>query len=171
MSYRSFLIVASTNTLNSVVESNNAGEGAGPASPDEFDEDEIERIMDFLSKKGGVRLLEELQDGSKRFVVLRETLAVSSATIQDRIEDAQELGLISENPDYTSGGGYKRHPLTAKGQIIADELERTDLARIRKEIRKLEAEFEEHIGDLETSLEQKTDELNDEFVRRLGDEF
>lgn len=171
MSYRSFLIVASTNTLNSVVESNNAGGGAGPPSPDEFDEAEIERIMNFLSKKGGVRLLEELKDGSKRFVVLRETLAVSSATIQDRIEDAQELGLISEDPDYTGGGGYKRHPLTSKGQIIADELERTDLARIRKEIRKLEAEFEDHIDDFESSLDQKSDELNDEFARKLSDEF
>lgn len=73
--------------MNSVVESNNGERGAGPAPPDEFDEGEIELIMDFLSKKGGVSLLGELKDGSKRFVVLRETLAVSSATIQDRIED------------------------------------------------------------------------------------
>lgn len=155
----------------SVVDSNSTGEGAGPSLPDEFDDAEVERIVDFLSKKGGVRLLEELQDGSKRFIVLRETLAVSSATIQDRIEDAQELGLISEDPDYTSGGGYKRHPLTAKGQIVADELERTDLARIRKEIRKLESEFNDHMGEFGASLEQKTTELNEEYVRRLSDEF
>lgn len=163
--------MASTNTLNSVVKSNKAGGGAGPPSPDEFDEAEIERIMDFLSKKGGVRLLEELKDGSKRFVVLRETLVVSSATIQDRIKDAQDLGLISEKKDYAGGGGYKRHPLTSKGQIIADELERTDLARIRKEIRKLEAEFEEQIKDFENELDQKTNELNQEFARRVREEF
>jgi len=81
------------------------------------------------------------------------------------------LGLISENPDYTGGGGYKRHPLTSKGQIIADELERTDLARIRKEIRKLEAEFEEQIKDFENELDQKTNELNQEFARRVREEF
>lgn len=161
----------STYTLNSVVESNNAGGGTGPPFPEEFDEAEIERIIGFLSKKGGVRLLEELKDGSKRFVMLRETLAVSSATIQDRIEDAQELGLISEDPDYTGGGGYKRHPLTSKGQIIADELERTDLARIRKEIRKKEAEFADHIEGFENSLNQDTDELNEELECRVREKF
>lgn len=154
-----------------MVDSNNPREGAGPSSPDEFDDEEVERIVDYLSKSGAVRLLEELQDGPKRFVVLRDALEVSRATIQDRIEEAQDLGIISEKPDYTSGGGYKRHPLTTKGQIVADELERTDLARIRKEIRKLEAELDDHLGNFETSLEQKITELNEEYVRRLGDEF
>jgi len=55
--------------------------------------------------------------------------------------------------------------------IVADELERTDLARSRKEIRKLEAEFDDHMGEFGTSLEQKTTELNEEYVRRLSDEF
>jgi DNA-binding HxlR family transcriptional regulator len=166
-----FLIVGLTSPQRSVVDSNNPGEGSGPSSPDEFDDAEVERIVDFLSKSGGVRLLEELQDGSKRFVELEDSLGVSRATIDDRIDDAQKLGLISDEPDYTGGGGYKRHPLTAKGQIVADELERTDLARIRKEIRKLEAEFKDHMGEFESSLEQKTTELNEEYVRRLSNEF
>lgn len=166
-----FLIVGPTNYPRSVVDSNNSGEGPGPSSPDEFDDAEVERIVDFLSKSGGVRLLEELQEDSKRFVELEDSLAVSRATIQDRIDGAKELGLISDEPDFTGGGGYKRHPLTAKGEIVADELERTDLARIRKEIRKLEAEFEDHMGEFESSLEQKTTELNEEYVRRLSNEF
>ncbi|MFC3477736.1 hypothetical protein [Halobacterium litoreum] len=154
-----------------MVDSNESGEGAGPSSLEAFSDEEAERIADFLSKKGGVRVLDELQDGPKRFVVLQEKLEVSRATITDRIEDAKDLELISEKPDYTGGGGYKRHPLTAKGQIVADELERTDLARIRKEIRELEAEFKDHIGEFETSLEQRSSELNEELAERVRKEY
>ena len=39
---------------------NDSGGEAGAPSPDEFDESEIERIGEFLSKKGGVMLLAEL---------------------------------------------------------------------------------------------------------------
>ena len=72
---------------------------------------------------------------------------------------------MSDEPDYNDQ--EKRHPLTAKGQVIADELQLTDLARIQKQIWKLEAEFEEHLEKFETTLMQNTTELNDEFQREL----
>jgi DNA-binding HxlR family transcriptional regulator len=159
--------MACTNCLNTVVDSDEHREEVGPPTLKEFDESEIERIVSYLNKKGGVRVLEELQSGPKRFVTLEETLNISKATITDRITDAREVGLISETPDYGGGNGYKRHPLTAKGQVVADELERTDLARIRKEIRKLEAEFDEQLSEFETSMDQKTAELNDALVQKL----
>ncbi|PSQ00106.1 hypothetical protein BRC92_12970 [Halobacteriales archaeon QS_4_69_31] len=57
--------------------------------------------------------------------------------------------------------------MTAKGQVIADELQLTDLARIQKQIWKLEAEFEDHLEEFEMTLTQKTTELNDEFQHEL----
>ncbi|GAB3690105.1 hypothetical protein GCM10028857_26200 [Salinarchaeum chitinilyticum] len=154
-----------------MVDSSDSADTGGPPSPEEFTEDEIERIGDFLARKGAVVLLSELQDGAKRFVALRETLRVSPATVQDRIDEAKEIGLVSEDPDYTGGGGYKRHPLTPKGRVIADELQLTDLARIQKEIWKLEAEFDEHLDEFESSLAEKTSELNDEFARHLHNQL
>lgn len=149
---------------------NDAGGDAGAPSLDEFDESEIERIAEFLSKTGGVMLIAELQAEPKRFVVLRDDLKISSATIRNRLEDAKDLGLVSDKPDYNDQG-QKRHPLTAKGQVIADELQLTDLARIQKQIWKLEAEFEEHLDDFEATLRQKTAELNEEFQRELTNRY
>ena len=63
--------------------------------------------------------------------------------------------------------GQKRHLLTAKGRVIADELQLTDLARIQKQIWELEAEFKHHLGEFGTTLMQNTTELNDEFQREL----
>jgi DNA-binding MarR family transcriptional regulator len=111
-------------------------------------------------------LLAELQDEPNRFVVLRDDLKISSATIRSRLKDAKDLGLVSEEPDYNDQG-QKRHPLTAKGQVIADELQLTDLARIQNQIWKLEAEFEDHLGEFETTLVEETTELNDGFQHEL----
>jgi len=46
-------------------------------------------------------------------------------------------------------------------------LQLADLARIQKQIWKLEAEFEDHLEEFETTLAQKTSELNDEFQHEL----
>jgi translation initiation factor 2 alpha subunit (eIF-2alpha) len=73
---------------------------------------------------------------------------------------------VSDNPVYNDQG-QKYHPLTAKGQVIADELQLTDLARIQKQIWKLEAEFGDHLEEFEMTLTQKTTELNDKFPREL----
>jgi len=153
-----------------VTDRNNAGGEAGAPSPDEFDESEIDRIVEFLSKTGGVMLLAELQDEPKRFVVLRDDLKISSATIRNRLKDAKDLGLVSDEPDYNDQG-QKRHPLTAKGQVIADELQLTDLARIQKQIWKLEAEFGDHLEQFEVTLMEKTNELNEKFQRELTSRY
>jgi len=42
-----------------------------------------------------------------------------------------------------------------------------DLARIQKQIWKLEAEFGDHLEEFEMTLTQKTTELNDKFQREL----
>ena len=60
-------------------------------------------------------LLAELQDEPKRFVVLRDDLKISSATIRNRFKDAKDLGLVSDEPDYNDQG-QKRHPLTQKAR-------------------------------------------------------
>jgi len=149
-----------------VTDRNNAGEEPDGPSPDEFDKSEIERVVEFLSKKGGVMLLAELRAEPKRFVVLRDDLKVSSATVRNRLKDAIELELVSDDPDYNDQG-QKCHPLTAKGQVVADELQLTDLARIQKQIWKLQEEREEHLDEFEETLAHKTDDLNTELQREL----
>jgi DNA-binding HxlR family transcriptional regulator len=77
----------------------------------------LSSIVEFLSKKGGVMLLAELRAEPKRFVVLRDDLKVSSATVRNRLKDAIELELVSDDPDYNDQG-QKCHPLTAKGKLL-----------------------------------------------------
>lgn len=131
-------------------------------APEDFDDDEIEEIIDFCSKTGGLMLVSELYEHPKRFVTLVEEINVSSATIRNRIEDARELRLIygEDNPKYNENA-KKVHPLTVKGEVIAAKIQVTDLARIQQEIWDLEDEFDEQLGEFESDLKDERSELNE----------
>jgi len=137
--------------------------------PDEFDEQEVEAITEFLSDAGGLMLLAELYDGPKRFVTLTDRIEVSTSTVSDRMDEARELGLLQseENPMYNENGN-KVHPLTSKGEVIASELRITDLARIQQEIWALENEFEEQLDEFEGTLNDKRSELNEQLKNRVA---
>lgn len=140
-------------------------------APEDFDDDEIEEIIDFCSKTGGLMLLSELYERPKRFVTLVEEINVSSATIRNRIEDARELGLVygEDNPQYNENA-KRVHPLTAKGEVIAAKIQVTDLARIQQEIWDLEDEFDEQLDEFESDLKDERSELN-EHLKDLVEEL
>ena len=141
-------------------------------SPDEFDEAEIEAVKDFLSKTGGLMLLTKLYNSPKRFVTLDKEMGISSATIRNRFDDARELGLLysEDNPEYDANGN-RIHPLTPKGEVLAAEIQITDLARIQQEIWDLQDEFHENLDEFEDQLEQKIPELNEAFADRVKETF
>lgn len=133
--------------------------------PDEFDAAEIEAIVAFLGEAGGLGLLVELGEHPKRFMTLKETMGVSSATIRNRLSDGRELGLI-DDPTYNSNG-HKVHPLTPKGMVVYEEVLITDLPRIQHRIWELQNELEEGLDEFEQRLAKRPDELNEEFARKL----
>lgn len=153
-----------------MVDSSEHNRREGNPIPSEFDEDEIEAVTDFLSKTGGLILLAELYNSPKRFVTLVEEMGVSSATIRNRIDDARDLGLLydEDNPSYDKNGN-RIHPLTPKGEVIAAEIQITDLARIQQEIWELEEEFDETLDEFEGQLKQKQSELNEHLADLLRD--
>lgn len=149
-----------------MVDSNNSEARAGPPIPDEFDAAEIDAIAEFLGKQGGLGLLIELGDEPRRFVVLKEVMGASPATIRKRLEEARELTLV-DDATYNSDG-HKLHPLTAKGEVIYDEIRMTDLPRIQRRIWGLQDELTEEISALEEEFGTRTTELNEEFARKLA---
>lgn len=86
-----------------------------PPVPDIFDEDTINELQDFLSKAGGVMLLDELVTGAERFVTLDQTLDMSSATLRDRLDDAYELDLIEPDIRTQDEEGRKYWKVTDHG--------------------------------------------------------
>lgn len=138
-----------------------------PPVPDVFDEDTINELQDFLSKAGGVMLLDELATGAERFVTLDQTLDMSSATLRDRLDDAYELDLIEPDIRTQDEEGRKYWKVTDHGKVVREEIQRTDLIRIQKRIKELEAEFDEEIGSLLEQMKARTDEMNEKYGKFL----
>lgn len=50
---------------------------------------------------------------------------------------------------------------------MREEIQRTDLIRIQKRIKELEAEFDEEIGSLLEQMKARTDEMNEKYGKFL----
>lgn len=138
-----------------------------PPMPDVFDEDTINELQDFLSKAGGVTLLDELANGAERFVTLDQTLDMSSATLRDRLDQADELDLVEVEIRTQDNEGRKYWKLTGRGKVVRDEVQKTDLVRIQKRIRELRREFDGGVDSLIAQMKTRTDEMNEKYGRFL----
>lgn len=142
-----------------------SGNGGGPAPPDEFSDEVLDQMIEVLSSAGGAWLIAQLHDEPKRFQTLRQDFPKSPSTIDDRLEEGRQAGLVDEQPKYVQKKKY--HRLTEKGEVIGDEIERTDLLRIQEEIWRLEDEFDEELDAFRESLVEKQEELNRAFIDRV----
>lgn len=132
-------------------------EGGPFAGIEIFDEDYISKIVDFLSKSGAALLLDRLEESPARFVELEKDLPVSEPTISDRLEDGHDLNLID---DTRNDKGQLIHELTENGDALVDQFQRSDLARIRREIRRLEDEYEKEVSEFHDHLVENKDDLD-----------
>ncbi|GAA0538976.1 hypothetical protein ABNG02_14515 [Halorubrum ejinorense] len=142
-----------------------SGNGGGPAPPDEFSDEGLDQMIEVLSSAGGAWLIAQLHDEPKRFQTLRQDFPKSPSTIDERLEEGRQAGLVDEQPKYVQKKKY--HRLTEKGEVIGDEIERTDLLRIQEEIWRLEQELDEELDAFRESLVEKQDELNEAFIDRV----
>ncbi|WP_139246292.1 hypothetical protein [Natrinema hispanicum] len=138
-----------------------------PPMPDVFDEDTVNELQDFLSKAGGVMLLDELATGAERFVTLDQTLDMSSATLRDRLDQADELDLVEVEIRTQDDEGRKYWKLTDRGEVIREEIQKTDLVRIQKRIRELQHEFDGEVDSLLAQMKARTDEMNEKYGKFL----
>lgn len=139
-------------------------EGGPFADTEIFDEDYISQIADFLSKSGAALLLDRLEESPARFVKLEEDLPVSEPTISDRLEDGHDLNLID---DTRNDKGQLVHELTSMGAALVDQFQRSDLARIRREIRRLEDEYEKEVSKFHDHLVENKDDLDSSAVNNI----
>lgn len=144
---------------------NDSGTGGGPAPPDEFSDEVLDQMIEVLSSAGGAWLIAQLHEEPKRFQTLRQDFPKSPSTIDERLEEAREAELVDEEPKYVKKKKY--HQLTEKGEVIGDEIERTDLLRIQEEIWRLERELNEELDAFRESLVEKQDDLNEAFIDRV----
>lgn len=153
--------------MQTVTDSHDYEQADEPPVPDVFDEDTINELQDFLSRVGGVIVLDELASGAKRFVTLDESLDMSSTTLTERLDEAKELDLVEIEIRTQDAEGRKYWKLTDRGKVIREEIQKTDLVRIQKRIRELRKEFDEEVDSLLEQMNARTEEMNEKYGRFL----
>lgn len=138
-----------------------------PPVPDVFDDETISELQGFLSRVGGVILLDELANGPERFVTLDQTLGMSSTTLRDRLKQAKELDLVDIEIRTQDEEGRKYWKLTDLGRVVREEVQKSDLVRIQKRIRELQTEFDEEVDGLLEQMRTRTDEMNEKYGKFL----
>jgi len=93
-----------------------------PIIQEEAAPQEEEEINQYMQKKGGYSLLEQLARTPQRFSDLVQERFVSRGTLSTRIKEAEELGLVEKN--IRKSNGSPAYTLTETGEKIKEKTEK-----------------------------------------------
>jgi len=93
-----------------------------PIIQEEAAPQEEEEINQYMQKKGGYSLLEQLARTPQRFSDLVQERFVSRGTLSTRIKEAEELGLVEKN--IRKSNGTPAYTLTETGEKIKEKTEK-----------------------------------------------
>lgn len=104
-------------------------------------------VSEFLDRTGAVSVLLEIGMGAKRFSDLEDALSLSSATLTERLQGGETLGLwekhLYQEEDYPT-----RYRLTEKGEQVMDEMRELDLPHHIVKMRTYQEEVESRTEQL-----------------------
>lgn len=116
-----------------------------------------EDIVDFLDGKGAVELFLVISPLGSRFTDLKDELPITSTTLSNRLDEAEELGLITQLPSSEPQYRKQHYLLTKRGEYLQDKAWELRLPRLYRQIRELKYEYN---GGVEAFIEQIDDEAD-----------
>jgi len=123
---------------------------------------EVESIEEFVALKGGVGLLCVINPLGSRFTDLDDKMVVSPATLEDRLEEAQELGLVVQ----TEVEGRGMEPLalyvpTERGLGLYHEVRARGILWFYEAWREATERFAPEVDAFERYVRQNEDRIMD----------
>lgn len=97
--------------------------------------------MSYFDRKGSVDVLMELADGEKTYSQLEEQIDVSSATLSERLDEAQDLNLIYRYPIEAGENATLGYKLTPLGDVIVKRMNYKGIPALRAEKQEIEQEL------------------------------
>lgn len=98
---------------------------------------------DFLNRKGAIELFCELSPHGSRWTELDNEIMASHSTVTDRIEEAQELGLITHELIDRSGESVNVYTPTNRGARFMLALETQGVAETYRHLKETRQKYEE----------------------------
>lgn len=116
----------------------------------------VDNFIEYFEKDSAIDVFCGLDLAGKRFTELKDEVRVSPSTMLCRLDEAKELGLVTQLPAEDPQYKKQAYILTERGwQIRLLMFEEFHLPAIQTELRKIEQEFD---GAVDAFREQLKDE-------------
>jgi DNA-binding HxlR family transcriptional regulator len=109
--------------------------------------------MSYFDRKGSVDVLMELDDGEQTYSQLEEKIDVSSATLSERLDEAQNLNLIYRYPIEAGENATLGYKLTPLGAVIVKRMRDKGIPELRAEKR----DIEQALGRVRSEIQEETE--------------
>lgn len=126
----------------------------------------VETISDYCQARGGLGVLIVLKSEPLRFVDLEDALHISTSTLNKRLGEARDLGLITPEFDESETSVDKVYRISERGQYIVRKMEQLDMLHAYRTM--LEMYFQVENGRDELLDWAADEDVMKELARRSG---
>jgi len=117
------------------------------------------RLVEFLaSQSGAVEILSSIDVDGTRFGELVDRVAVSRTTVSNRLHEAKELGLVTQEAITDERGTTHKWVLTGKGARLRQVLESEGVVKHYDLIQMYRQNIEESMEDVLEQVEELAEE-------------
>lgn len=124
----------------------------------------VKAVSGYLDRSGSVGILVNLKNDSKRFNELKELIGVSPSTLSKRLDEGQDLGVITTRlgkDEYARDQRAVHHEymITERGLVVLDQIEKFDIMYRYRQLREAEQELEDALDEMHEWIEDNSDQL------------
>lgn len=114
-----------------------------------MEELDCEGLEDFFSRKGAIQVLVRIGSGPRRFSDIERWVGVSSATVTNRLQEGDDLGLWNTEEVESSGNGRgTEYVLSELGEEIWRKARDLDLPHFTEKVMAIEEERDQRAEKL-----------------------
>ncbi|MFC7142737.1 winged helix-turn-helix transcriptional regulator [Halosimplex aquaticum] len=124
----------------------------------------VKAISGYLDRSGSIGILVNLKNDSKRFNELKELVGVSPSTLTKRLDEGQELGVITtrlgkDEYERDQRAVHHEYMITERGLVVLDQIEKFDIMYRYRQLREAEQQLDEGLDEMHEWIEDNSDQL------------
>lgn len=124
----------------------------------------VKAISGYLDRSGSIGILVNLKNDSKRFNELKELVGVSPSTLTKRLDEGDELGVITtrlgkDEYERDQRAVHHEYMITERGLVVLDQIEKFDIAYRYRQLREAEQQMKEGLDEMHEWIEDNSDQL------------
>lgn len=128
----------------------------------------VETVQEFIGARGGVGVLILLSTGPMRFNELADELPVSTSTLDKRLDEGRDLGLVTTKWQEDKKPHEFQYWITERGKFLVRKMERVGMVHPYLTMIDLQSQVKNGKGEIQSWLGE--DEVRETLARCADDD-